>query len=350
MNNIQTKDADLNEIKNGDFKTILEGELKNYTGNEKDFISRIIRQGREILFNQTDNIPVPLLKQIDKINYKIQTYKVGEVYEILNRDDYSLIRNGFITIGGEASAGKTSFVTALSIDILRNNPETCFLFYSLDDPLSMSGKRMFSQLNQCNLFKQDIQDKHSQGKENILDRIFILDKFNINHIDGQAKAVKKITNCNKIIIGIDYLQIVDELDTPYNDRRDYLNNVLKQLKEYQKILEQDAGCIMFVLSQLSRNTQGNKYRYRETSEVENQSDICIDLEDYIEDSSDEKEYQSIEIKIRKNKLGKRGFSFKTNLTPHFTFSRLDYKTGTIDNNNTMGSEVMETAKDFEGWK
>jgi len=343
MDKIPVKDANLTEIRNLDLKECLEQELKDFKKSDKNFIPRIIEKAKTIDYNNADNVPVPLMNKIDSINYKIELYKISDTFSILNKDDYSLIRNGFITIGGEASAGKTSFMTALSIDILSNNPDTCFLFYSLDDSMPMSGKRIFSQLNSKNLFREDISQHHTKGKEKLLNRIVIQDRIDINLLDRQAKAVKETTGCNKIIIGIDYLQIIAGLDISSFDKRDYLNKTLKELKEYQKTLEKDAGCIMFVLSQFNRNTKSDTYRYRDTSEIENQSDVCIDLTD-IRETNDNK--KCIEIKISKNKLGKRNLYFTSELTPHFTFLKLNYKD--TQKNNTSKDNKQELEQEFIG--
>ena len=341
MTEIPTKKADLTKSKNQELIAHLKTEIEkdDYISGDRCFLTTAKEKIQEIEGNYSnDNLIYPLIEIIEKINYKIETYKLSDTFSILNKEDYSIIRNGFITIGGEASAGKTSFLNALSIDILKENPDTCFLFYSLDDSLPLSGKRILSQLNNENLFRKDIDKSiHAKGEnENLLNRIVIMDNLNINNIDRQAKAVKRLTDCKKIIIGIDYLQIISNTGTGTQqtfDKRDYLNNTLKQLKEYQKVLEKEGGCIVFLLSQLNRNTKSDTFRYRDTSEIENQSDVCIDLSQ--EKDNETKKLTAI---INKNKLGLRGMKLETEINECFNFSKFKYS------NNEIVTKVKKSTK------
>ena len=240
------------------------------------------------------------------LDYHIKTYEVGEPFKWLNDKDYWLIRDGLITIGGEANTGKSSFVSALSLEILLNNRDTAFLFYTLDDSIPLTAKRILSQLTKKNLFIST--EEPVLEKQEVLKRVFLKDRIVLEKLEQEARKVKAICGCEKIVVAIDYLQI---LPTPTEEqKREALNNALKQLKETQKRLS--PGCILFLVSQLNRDTGSLTYRYRETSEVENQSDVCIDLAGN----------GRTEIRVAKNKLGKKGRSFFMRIQDDFTFSLL----------------------------
>ena len=320
-NLVDLKDAELYEY------------VKKQFANEdsgKGLTDKISKKMSEINSAYFDNT----IKTMDEedFNYIVNPYPISNIFKILNKEEYCLIRDGFITIGGEASAGKTSFLTDISIDLLRNNKDTAFLFYSLDDGSHISGKRILSQINQKNLFHTSIEDKsHKSPHLNLLNKIVIRESININLLIKEADAVKKKTGCSKLIIGIDYLQAIPSEDS--GDRRIFLNNYFMALKEKQKSLEKAGGCIMFCLSQMNRDENSGGYRYRDTSEIENKSDVCMDIElpkiekkvNGIRKTIGDKESNERVIRVMKNKMGKRGMTFKGEISTAFNYSKLEYE-------------------------
>jgi replicative DNA helicase len=125
------------------------------------------------------------------------------------------------------------------------------------------------------------------------------------------------TRSDRIIIAIDYLQI---MPTDGQLLRESLNATVKELKEFQKAM----NCLLLLVSQLNRSTDSTTYRYRETSEIENQSDVCLDMFHINEPGSKKPDYanQQREIKCSKNKIGPKGAVFRTSIDSHFRFSRL----------------------------
>jgi len=331
---IPEKDTDLNAEKTAELFDYLKAETEK-TKPEKDFLNKVRRKILQLDTEYIDNTIKVMYEQ--DFNFTVSPYPLGNVYEILNKYGYDLIRDGFITIGGEASSGKTSFVLDLAIDLLTHTEETCFLFYSLDDSIPITGKRILSQLNKKNLFRETI-DKHLEMKpyESLLKRIAIRDRINIARLDGEAERLKTMTGCNKIIIGIDYLQAIPAPADYCGDRRQLFNDNLKALKEKQIAIQEDGGCILFCLSQMNRGGNAGDYRYRETSEIENQSDVCIDLElpairkkidgkdKYFPDRETDKRI----VRVQKNKMGQRGMTFHTRITPAFNFDKLDFEQDT----------------------
>lgn len=342
------KDTDLNAEKDAELFDYLKAETEK-TKPEKDLLNKVRRKISQLDAEYIDDT-IKVMNGQD-YNFIVNPYPLGDVYEILNRDGYDLIRDGFITIGGEASSGKTSFINDLAIDILQRTTETCFLFYSLDDSVPITGKRIISQLNRENLFREKI-DNHLKMKPHadLLKRIAIRDSITIARLEREAERLKLITGCNKIIIGIDYLQAIPAPADYGGDRRQLFNDNLKALKEKQIAIQEAGGCILFCLSQMNRDTKADGYRYRETSEIENQSDVCIDIELPRTTQGTGKDKRTVPdretdnriIRVQKNKMGKRGMTFFTSITSAFNFTRLDFA-----QDNGAGYEADSITADSE---
>jgi len=302
------KDISIEQKKAEDFIKRYDGITKNGVDDKTfDLITRAFREVNEGWDDK--DVLVKLIDRIDHISrYTVTPYKVGHTFAELNDPDYCLIRDGFITIGAEANAGKSSFLTALSLEIMRHNKNMAFLFYSLDDCELLSGKRILSQITRVNQFRNTfnmdtISDQDRSEITDLMGRIMMKESFNLHTVERDAERTKKRCGCTRIIIGIDYLQIIP---TTTENRREHYNDAVKGLKEVQKRMAAD-GCIMFLLSQFNRDRSSTTYRYRETSEIENQSDVCIDIKG--DDAN--REDPSREITVMKNKLGKKGRIWKT---------------------------------------
>lgn len=333
-----SKKTNIEQDKSEDLYKRLEPILmKGITGvTERTFgdIERIIGELKTDW--KTEHVLVKLIDDIERIaSYMIKPYAVGDTFKELNAPDYNLIRDGFITIGAEANAGKSSILTALSLDLLKHNRDTAFLFYSLDDSIYLSGKRILSQITGEDQFKSSsfnlamLSEQEEKDIKHLLNRIVIKERLNMNTIELEAMKVKEICGADKIIIGIDYLQIIPT--PPDMIRREYYNDIVKALKEIQKRLEPD-GCIIFLLSQFNRDTESTTYRYRETSEIENQSDVCLDISGKLKKIKDpdtgknkiipDMDDNTRRVKVSKNKLGKKGRKWKTEINAAFTFTPL----------------------------
>jgi hypothetical protein len=249
--------------------------------------------------------------------YTVKPHSLGAIFSPMNEKDYSLIRDGLITIGAEANGGKSSLLTALALDLMERDQEKAFLFYTLDDSIFLSGKRILSQLSEKNQFHERTSPEKFEGKK-VLSRIILREALSItvhsNQILDEARRVKKLTRCSQIIVGVDYLQILPNGTDVL--QREFYNMAVKSIKEAQKTLEAEGGCILFLLSQLNRDTNSGTFRYRETSEIENQSDVCLDLQ------QPEKEDSARLITVSKNKLGLKGRTWKTRIGGDFNFSPL----------------------------
>ncbi len=250
--------------------------------------------------------------------YTVKPHALGPGFSPMNDRDYSLIRDGLITIGAEANAGKSSLLTALALDLMEHDKSAAFLFYTLDDSVFLSGKRIFSQLMENNQFRTPGDPQDFQAHQGRLKRIVLRESLAIsahgNAALEEARRVKKDTGCSRIILGVDYLQILPNGTDML--QREFYNMAVKSLKEVQKTLEAEGGCVLFLLSQLNRDTSSTTYRYRETSEIENQSDVCLDLQ------QPEKDDSARLITVSKNKLGLKGRTWQTRIGADFNFSPL----------------------------
>lgn len=221
------------------------------------------------------------------------------------------ITNSLITIGAESSVGKTSFTSQLVLDILKENKDTILAFYSLDDSKNFLLSKMLTQLeNNYNII--------TSGRVAIFECLKIYNfQSELLKLIENAKEKLKIKN-PRLLVVIDYLQIIDH--ESYN-LREGLNKVCKDLKNIQKSLK----CTMLLISQFNRQMNlitnamskvNTLSRYRETSEIENVSDLCINLEAV---KSLKKKSYNTKIYIVKNKRGEKDIIF-ISMRNNYTFS------------------------------
>jgi hypothetical protein len=246
-----------------------------------------------------------LLEELDTIaGYYVNPYPVGEAFANLNADNLLIVRDGLLTVGGEASTGKSSFISALALDVMARDGGTCFLLYTLDDSMKIAGKRILSQLVRKNLFYH-LPDpgriRNDEDGRSLAGRVFMKENLVPAFIVSDAEKVKDLANCPRVIIGIDYLQKIR--NTGNMDTRIFLNNAVDAIKDAEKELE--PGCLVLLASQLNRDADSKGHRYRETSEIENVSDVCLDLSI----PPDLPLMPSRHLRISKNKLGEKGAVF-----------------------------------------
>jgi len=344
------------DTKNIDMAEELQKELQDLFSkgiNETTF-SEIEKIFYSIKSKYAKNTALLTLNEVmGKINESVRSYQLSNTFKALSDPDYNLIRDGLITIGAEANAGKTSFLTALCIDILKHNDDTAFLMYSLDDSTTMTAKRILSQIAQTNLFNKINPNDLDKINPNMINRIVLSEDLNINRLEEDAIITLKRTKKDRIIIGIDYLQIIPINFYNNTARRENFNDAIKQIKEVQKKLH-NQGCIIFLISQLNRDTDSTTFRYRETSEIENQSDVCIDIlfNTKIEVKGKSKkilpDWNNPEriIRVSKNKLGKKGRKWKTKINKDFTFTKLQE----IEETETEEKSKETEIDPFEYWE
>lgn len=177
----------------------------------------------------------------------------------------SFIYNGLIVVGGLSNSGKTTF----TIDIILDNvsalseaerKDTYFIFYTLDDSVEKVYYKM-------------VKIGHVRGvREWVENNVFCDDSLEYNTLSVMRQRISELTQQNKkVIVMIDYLQLIKIPDLKF--KKDYIDRLVFELKSITK----DFNIAMYLLSQLNRSKDG-KYNYRESSEIENQAEICIDIE------------------------------------------------------------------------
>lgn len=304
-------------------------------------------------FNEnSSNIEENILNE-NFIEYLVNLISNTKSYNLKNSsfsELESFLRDSLITVGAESSVGKTSFASQLALEILENNDDTILAFYSLDDSKTFLTKKIICQLlsknSKNNKKKYDISDedivkyikKHKNDHLKILlsNRVAIFESLNIYNLYSQLIKLKRNAKDNlnienpRIIIIIDYLQIIDHESSTL---REGLNKICSYLKDVQKRL----NCMMILLSQFNRSKETNintLIRYRETSEIENISDLCINLE-----SIQNQDYYNTKLYIVKNKAGEKNKIF-TSLREGYTFNKFS------ENNNVHTYKLAKIASDY----
>ena len=265
-------------------------------------------------YDDNSNVEENILNE-NTIEYLIDLISNNRNYNLQNSsfsELESFFKDSLITVGAESSVGKTSFASQLALELLENNDDTILAFYSLDDSKTFIIKKMIYQLlskksksNKLDINNEDFIKSIKKHKNDYLklilsNRIAIFESLNIYNLYSQLIKLKNNAKNNlnienpRIIIIIDYLQIIEHESS---NLREGLNKICSYLKDIQKKL----NCMMILLSQFNRSKETNintLIRYRETSEIENISDLCINLENI-----QNQDYYNTKLYIVKNKSG-----------------------------------------------
>ncbi|MEI0487432.1 DnaB-like helicase C-terminal domain-containing protein [Brachyspira intermedia] len=359
---------------------------KDLVIDKEDYIKNDFINSLKFILNETnknniDNNILEIKNKLDEFNalnennFNLEENILNEksiediINIIVNTKSYNLnntafselecfLRDSLITVGAESSVGKTSFASQLALEILENNDDTILAFYSLDDSKTFLTKKMIQQLLNKNSKKQyndenitKLIKKHKNDYLKILlsQRIAIFESLNIYNLYGQLIKLRNNIQNNlnikepRIIVVIDYLQIIDHESSSL---REGLNKICSYLKNIQKKL----NCMMILLSQFNRSKETNintLIRYRETSEIENISDLCINLE-----SIQNNDYYNTKLYIVKNKAGEKNKVY-TSLMEGFLFNKFKenntintYKKVKIASDYTKENYDTQTIDDF----
>lgn len=227
-------------------------------------------------------------------------------YYMFNRLFY---RNYFVVVGGQANSGKTSFTTDLIFDYIQKKDisdternrlqDTAILFYTLDD----------SKSTIYNKIKKQAQGRlKADAKHFVENNIFLEDYLSYDTIYLIRQKLNDLQkNFKEIIFIVDYLQLIRLPFKNWNNKKDLIDSIIYELKA----LATDYKMLVFCISQLNRSESG-KYRYRETSEIENQADLCVDLT--------KKPDGTFYIDFKKNKLAESGQFFETSIDFNYIFA------------------------------
>ncbi len=354
-------------VNNYDTSSIHNNEYKE----ELDLFKLISDKAIEVSMNNTPPLKSRILESLFTNEQELEEssiYNTSERLKIFQNS--SLIRDGFITMAGFSSSGKTSFAIQIGLDILMHNINTVLVIYSLDDSKAFLKKKMYKQmLNEnssidisfINPIENNILNYESYLDKTLINRIHILENMNlfkdVNAIDiyRDLKAIENyhsgIENL-KLVVIVDYIQILEH-DSIHV--REGLNRACKELKNIQKSF----NCMLIALSQLS-----NEGNYRETSEIRNISDVIIKQhseKEYVEkvlkkNYSDNNSNNSMNFvfTIEKNKAGIKGMTYKATINSNFIFENFTenylYQASNNSNNKNVSIEYNSPKLDSLGNK
>ncbi len=345
------KHNNTNQEINSNIVELVEQYKNNIQADDDSFnlLESINKKVADINFENSDSLKSRILESLfdnDDSLEESSIYQTSERLNVFQKD--SLFRDGFITLAGFSSSGKTSFAMQIGLDILRHNPNTALVVYSLDDSKAFLKKKIYKQLlneNQAinisyiNPIQNDILKYSGYLDKSVTNRIHILESMNLFSDIGTLdiyRDLKGIQNYHKtiddlkIVVIVDYIQI---LEHDSQNVREGLNRACKELKNIQKSF----NCMLIALSQLS-----NEGNYRETSEIRNISDVIIKQyseKEYVEkvlrrnfdDAQTSASALNFVFSLEKNKAGSKGALYKANINSNFIFDNF------VDNYSYSGS-------------
>ena len=270
-------------------------ELTNITTKKEDGTKRYAEQLVEDLYSDE---PV----QRVKTKYHLMDYKIG-----------GFEPSQLIVIAARPSVGKTGFALNMLWNIAKQGHETSF--FSIETTGKNVLQRLLSTITGIELNRiknvQDLTPDELTKLTNAIDQILKLG-ININDDstttpqDIRAQAMK---NSDKTqVIFIDYLQLMST-DTNI-DRRVAVEKISRDLK----IIANETGAIIVVLSQLNRGVESRQDKrpmlsdMKESGGIEADASMAMMLyrDDYYEQEDDETGKSIVECNIAKNKDGETG--------------------------------------------
>lgn len=271
-------------------------ELTNITTKKEDGTQRYAKQLVEDLYSDE---PV----QRVKTRYKLMDYKIG-----------GFEPSQLIVIAARPSVGKTGFALNMMWNIAKQGHQTSF--FSIETTGKNILQRLLSTITGIELNRiknvQDLTPNELTDLTGAIDQILKLG-ININDDstttpqDIRAQAMKHSDKPQ--VIFIDYLQLM-ETDTNV-DRRVAVEKISRDLK----IIANETGAIIVVLSQLNRGVESRNDKrpmlsdMKESGGIEADASMAMMLyrDDYYEqDEADESGKSIVECNIAKNKDGETG--------------------------------------------
>lgn len=242
-------------------------------------------------------------KQQINTGYKLMDYKIG-----------GLEPTQLIVIAARPSVGKTGFALNMMLNIAAQGYKTSF--FSLETTGVSVLKRMLSADTGIELTRikeiKDLEPDELTRLTNSADKILKLDidihdKSNITTHDVRKQAMKN-KDVQQVIF-IDYLQLM-QTDSKL-DRRNGIEKISRDLK----IIANETGAIIVLLSQLSRSVESRNDKrpmlsdMKEAGGIEADASLAMLLyrDDYYNrDDVDDSGKSIVECNIAKNKDGETG--------------------------------------------
>jgi len=234
------------------------------------------------------------IKLLEKIFHEIKAKSINPTLAGLSSGFYDLdsITQGFqksdlIIIAGRPSIGKTAFVLNITKNVLRYS-KLPVLFFSLEMSKEQILYRLLAietEIDQIRLRSGNL-DKDAWFKLNqmvgILAKLplFVDEDFNLSMYQIRSKIKDIILDQNSIgLIVIDYLQLMQNMDSRTENRVQELSRITRSLK----ILAREFEVPIIVLSQLSRNIETRIDKkpllsdLKESGSIEQDADLILFL-------------------------------------------------------------------------
>ena len=266
------------------------------SANEESGTKKIVDHFVEELYSEEP-------KQQINTGYKLMDYKIG-----------GLEPTQLIVIAARPSVGKTGFALNMMLNIASQGYKTSF--FSLETTGVSVLKRMLSAETGIELTRikeiKDLEPDELTRLTSAADKILKLDidihdKSNITTHDVRKQAMKN--KDTQQVIFIDYLQLM-ETDNKL-DRRNGIEKISRDLK----IVANETGAIIVLLSQLSRGVESRNDKrpmlsdMKEAGGIEADASLAMLLyrDDYYNrDDVDDSGKSIVECNIAKNKDGETG--------------------------------------------
>lgn len=224
----------------------------------------------------------------------------------------------FVVVGARPSMGKTAF--ALNIALHAAEEDIC-LFFSLEMPVKQLLKRAASTIGEIDTIKmrtpRQTFEKEDWSKlttamariSNLKLHIFDRASMDINYIWSKVrKARREYGDSKRIIVMIDYLQLISAEAKYQNNRQAEISQISRGLKH----LAREMNVVVLALSQLSRGVESRQDKrpllsdLRESGQIEQDADVIAFLyrEDYYQKDTEQKDI--IEVIIAKQRNGPIG--------------------------------------------
>lgn len=270
-------------------------DLTSITTKKEDGTQRYAEQLVEDLYSDA---PV----QRVKTKYKLMDYKIG-----------GFEPSQLVVIAARPSVGKTGFALNMLWNIAKQGHETSF--FSIETTGKNVLQRLLATITGIELNRiKNVQDLTPDELTQLTSAIDQILKLGININDDstttpqdiRAQAMKNVDKSQ--VIFIDYLQLMST-DTNI-DRRVAVEKISRDLK----IIANETGAIIVVLSQLNRGVESRQDKrpmlsdMKESGGIEADASMAMMLyrDDYYEQEDDESGKSIVECNIAKNKDGETG--------------------------------------------
>ena len=218
-------------------------------------------------------------------------------------------KGSLITLGARPAMGKNAFLTALTVNFLRQKKKCLFFNFVINKRNSIL--RMISQISEIDFHNLiNNPSENLKNSEKIYNAISEISDFDINIYDETCdiNSIKnKIETIQPEFVFIDCLQYIKT--NSKKTRTEQVSEILSELKQ----IALENNCIIFISSQLSRKVEDRYSKIpmlsdlRDCGDIENISDVVMFLyrEEYYERENPEYKNKA-HIIVAKNKYGMCG--------------------------------------------